>query len=206
MRLLEDLKKINSLDDAQFGAFLKHVNGNELASFKDLSEFEAFSASIALKFNDAKTIVKVLNFVMDLAFEKRDLTSALKYFEDTFLEPAKKDTDAVRAWTRIKDNVGALSSFFLFRKKYKLRNIQPSLFEFNVICDARPIYDSSKTISDYLFPMILKVKTDSDQSLICELEEEDLSLMETEIAYAKHKLLSLKSTLKSGLQKGSSNG
>ncbi|MCX6567161.1 MAG: hypothetical protein NTW38_12215 [Candidatus Aminicenantes bacterium] len=206
MKLIEDLKTINNLDDDQFAAFLTNINSNELLSFKGLSDFEAFCTLKNIKFDDAKTIVRVLNFVFDLVIQKRDVSTALIYFENTFIEPAKKDLDVLRAWTRIKDNINNLPSFYLFRKRYKLRNILPGLGEFNVICDARPIYDSAKTIIDYLFPMILKIKTDDDEDLICEIDEEDLSAIETEIAYAKLKLSNLRSTLKGNSQKGNPNG
>lgn len=198
MKLIEDLKKVNQLDDNQFTAFLKNINSNELSSFRDMSEFEAFCNSINIKFNDAKTIIRVLNFVFDLVFEKRDTPTALKYFEESFIEPVKGDPDAVRAWSRVKDSIGSLTAFFLIRKKYRLQNLLPALYEFNIICDARPIYDPSKAIVDYLFPMILRVKAGNDDNFICELDEEDLALMETEIAYAKLKMSNLKSKLKPG--------
>jgi hypothetical protein len=204
MKLIDDLKKVNTLDDRQFADFLSSVNSNELFSFKDLSDFEAFCLSNKINFNDAKIIVRVLNFIIDLVFQKRDLATALTYFESTFIDPSKSDPDVLPAWTRIKDNIGNLSSFYLFRKKYKLRTVMPNLEEFNIICDARPIYDSTKTIVDYLFPMILRIKDDEDHSLSCEFDEEQLSAMETEIEYAKLKISKLKSVFKGDLHKGDS--
>jgi hypothetical protein len=205
MQLIEDLKKVNTLDDKQFADFLLIINSNELFSFKDQSDFEAFCNSNKIEFDDAKIIVRVFYFIVDLVFKKRDFATALTHFEDTYIKPSKDDPDVLRAWTRLKDKISNLSSFYIFRKRYKLRTLMPNLDEFDIICDARPIYDSTKTIVDYLFPMILRIGTDEDKDLSCEFDEEQLSAMETEIEYAKLKISKLKAAFKGNLHKRDSS-
>lgn len=198
MNFIDDLKSINDLTDDHLHLLLKEFNSNPILKIKEIASFETFCASNGIDLSLAKNFYSILSYTCAFCIENKSVVAGVSEIESSIISTHFEDVD--RIWGFIKANINNLEEFILFRKERKLRSVCERLDSFNLICDARPLYDITRErVVRITYPILLSIETQSSPSkMVFEMDELELLELKQEVDTAIMKLGVLKQKFGNG--------
>lgn len=186
MELIEDLKKINSLDDQSY----QQVIGAMADEYETL-EWNLVVKNISKKTDgeSVKAFIRFLNFLSENVSESRNYSNQVEEIDDFLTKLLNDEPEALVSWERIKSSLPELESFFLQKKEDGIKDKFSRITGFKVVTDIRPIFSmDKKTISKLTYPYILKIETCDGKEFLCEFYEDTIDKIIEELQVAKEKL------------------
>jgi hypothetical protein len=195
VKLVEDLKKINNISDEQLKIIIKFLNStekdNRLTLIHKWCKENDFDIDI---FDDCYSLIF---FIVKEFIIENGMNDGIEEFEKTVLELRNCDEEISKAWGRLKLILPQLDIFSNKIKSRLLENIFPSLDEFNIVCDVRPVLDLERTaVNQLLYQTIITLNlSNSEQDIIFECDEDTLVKLKKNIDKALNKNKLIKSSL-----------
>jgi hypothetical protein len=190
MELIEDLVRINQLDDEDYQHVINAISDNcgelEWAFLvKDISK-KIDSESI-------KSLIRFVSFLSDNISESIGYNSHIEEIDEFLTKLLNDEPKAMLSWTRVKTSLIDLEGFFLHKKEEAIKNKFSRVTNFKIVTDIRPVFSmDKKSISKMTYPNILKIETCDDKEFVCEFYEDTLDMLIEELQVAKDKLKLIK--------------
>lgn len=193
MSFIDDLKVVGKLTEEQTTKIVGCLNSSEKVSSKYLTENPKFYKSTSLPEEVGKPVLRVIIFLTDVSIDEKGIDAGFLEVEKNFKEFFDGDNEVIGSWDKAKSILRNLEPFSLSRKTLHLKTKFPHLHDFALVCDARPIFNTSRSeIKRMTYPVLMKLEDHEGKDMVFELDEDKLRHMTREIETALMKIELLK--------------
>lgn len=194
MDLISDLESIYLINESEYADIISIYSdsGNE-----DLDRtLKLKKLSLKDESNSIKALIRLINFISDIATDTRKFNETLSDIESTVERISENNPNALSGWMKIKSSIPQLTGYFLRKKIEKIKDRYSRIKSFQITTDVRPVFDIRKeNIETCIYPYILKIETTDEKSFLCEFYDDTLDELIEELQLAKSKTEIIKKKL-----------
>lgn len=194
MRILDDFKKLNLLDEVKLKSFISHLNENAWETPSDYEEYEEWCRSNSIDVVEGKRLLTFITFVADYVSDQRDLVQGLNELKNELFGHIELSEEFSLNWKKLQSIIHETSNFILKTKEKWLRQVTKKISQFNLVCDIRPVFDLKReNVLNVMYPVILSLRHDqSTETFTYEVSEDTLREILAEVEYSLKKIEILK--------------
>ncbi len=188
MSIPSDLRAVGELDLAVFQDVFALVTSAEL-DFIDINmRVYELAESAGEAAEGIRNIYPLVEFIAQSLVGARNFEQGLAEVDSRLERLSANDELATEGWRRIRQALLEDKGYLLREKTELMKNRYARVTAFHVTSDVRPVFELERQeVKNLLFPQILKIETSDDQTFICEVYDDEIDDMITELELAKNK-------------------
>ncbi|MCH7519369.1 MAG: hypothetical protein IH964_10145 [Candidatus Dadabacteria bacterium] len=197
MKILDDFKKLDILDDSKLQLFIEQLNLNTFEVTSDFDEFENWCTQNSIEMLDGKQLLTFIRFSANYVSDRRDKKEGLDKLKNELFGHKELPPNLSTNWEKLRTIIDKSDDFILNMKQQDLTQIGKKLSHFGLVCDVRPVFDLHRdNVLKLLYPIVLNIRhNESIETLSLELSEENLREIFEEAKFALKKLDILKKNI-----------